>query len=229
MGRNTTFLPSTDAGLRAWSALLSQKITEDPEAYGLDQQQCDSFSVVQAEYASALQIATAPVTRTKVSVAQKNAARESLKNAARLINSIVKGQANVSDAQMLALGFTVPAERSKVPAPVQMPLIQVLSVVGHTVQIKFRRRDGAGRAWPVGVEGASIFSFVGAQPAENISEFRFEMNVTSKIVDVNFPHSLKPGTTVWLTARYYNHRQEYGPACPAIQTNLQGGMIVMAA
>lgn len=228
MGRNTTFLPSTDAGLRDWSANLSRRILEDPSAYGLDQEQCDAFALAQAEFASVLRIATAPETRTKVSVAEKNAVRETLRNAARLINSIVNGQADVTDSQRMALGLTVPASRSKVPVPADIPLMRVISVIGRTVRVKFLRREGRGRAWPDGVQGAAIFSYAGSEISGD-SVFQFQMNITSKEAEIDFPRTLPPGTNVWLTARYFNRRQELGPACPPIQTILQFSLVPMAA
>lgn len=228
MGRNTTFLPSTDAGLLNWSANLSRKILEDPSAYGLDQSQCDAFALAQAEYASALRIANTPDTRTKISIIQKNQARECLKTAARLINAIVKSQPNVSDAQKAELLLTVPTKRSKVPPPVDVPLITVISVIGRTVRVKLRRRDGERRAWPDGVQGAAIFSYAGSEISGD-SVFQFQMNITSKEAEIDFPRTLPPGTNVWLTARYFNRRQELGPACPPIQTILQFSLIPMAA
>lgn len=229
MGRNTTFLPSTDSGLLDWSANLAQKISSDPSAYGLDPEQCDAFALAQAAYASALRIANTPDTRTKISIIRKNQAREFLKDAARLINAIVKSQPNVSDAQKAELLLTVPAKRSKVPPPVDVPLMTVLSVVGRTVRVKLRRREGERRAWPDGVQGAAIFSYAGSALDEDTAVFQFQMNITSKEAEIDFPRTLPPGTNVWLTARYFNRRQELGPASPPIQTILQFSLIPLAA
>src|SRR5687768_16147341 len=106
-----SYFPSTDAALVAWARNMSQRLAADYAAFGISQQQSDEFAVLTQAYADAYRLASEPNTRIGARTVIKNETREAVKKAARLIVSIVRGQASVNNAQKIELGITVPAPR----------------------------------------------------------------------------------------------------------------------
>ncbi len=89
-----------------------------------------------------------------------------MKNAARLIVSIVRGQRDVTDAQKIELGITVPApRRAAIPRPEHAPRLSVRSVTGHTVHLRLSDSQLlGGSAKPRGARAALIFVATGDAP-----------------------------------------------------------------
>ena len=88
----------------------------------------------------------------------------------------------------------------------------------------------AKRGKPLGVAGASVFSWTGTGPApSDIADWKFETNTGKTMLEVSFPSTLMAGSKVWLTAFWFNGRKESGPACAAISVNLPGGGVSQAA
>ena len=223
------FLPNTDARLLAWSLNFSTLITATPTAYGLTTAQANTYRGLHNAYATAL-AACDPSMRTKMAVATKNTARNNLKANARLLANLVNGTASVTNAQKLQLGLTVKAKPTPIPPPSAAPALDVMSVAGWTVKVKLHdTASGKKRGKPPGVSGASVFSFVGPAAPTNISAWTFQGSTGRTSIDVEFANTLAAGTTVWLTAFWFNGRKQSGPACSPVSTNLPGGSVSMAA
>jgi hypothetical protein len=226
-----TFFPSRDDALLAWSLNFKTLITAAPTTYGLTAPLATAYGTLHTAYATTLSAATDPSTRTKSTVAAKNTARTNLKNNARLLANLVNGTASVTDAQKIELGLNVRATPTPIPPPSNAPAIEVVSVSGWTAKIRLKNTESSGsRGKPVGVLGANVFSHVGATPPSDIGAWKFEGG-TGRVtkVDVVFPNTLAAGTTVWLTAFWFNGRKQSGPACAPVSCNLPGGSVSMAA
>lgn len=225
----TSFIPSTDTGLLAWSLNFQTLIAASPAAYGLTGAQVAAYQALHLAYAAAL-AACDPTVRSRSTVAVKNAARTDLKKSLKLLVSVINGQVTVTDGQKIELGLNVRAMPSPISAPALPPGLSVVSVVAWTVRIKLYDRNSSGkRGKPAGVNGASVFSFVGAEPPSDISAWKFEQNTGHTSMDLAFPSTIAPGTKVWLTGFWFNGRKQNGPACTPVSTNLQGGSVSMAA
>jgi hypothetical protein len=223
------FLPTTDAALLAWSVNFNALVVATPTAYGLTAALATAYTTLHTAYATAL-AAAAPGMRTKATVAAKNTARTNLKIDARLLDRLVQGTASVTDAQKLSLGLNVKSNPTPIPPPSSAPGLDVVSVSAWTVKIKLHSTEsGATRGKPPGVSGASVFSFVGATPPNDIASWQFEGNTGRTNVDVIFPNTVAPGAKVWLTAFWFNGRKQSGPACTPVSTNIQFGGVSMAA
>ena len=219
----TSYFPSTDSGLLAWSTAFSSKINIDYAVLGISQQQAAEYAALNEVYAMAM-AACEPRIRSVASVARKNQAMQQLKNNARLLVSLIKGTAGVTDAQLVALGLNVRSKATINPVPDTAPTINILSVTGF--RVKIRVYDGtitgkSGRAR--GTIGLSVFSAVGTTPPGKISDWKFEGNYGRTAIDIEFRSSLPPGTRVWLCAFWFNGRKQSGPLSRPVWTNLQGG------
>ena len=223
------FLPDKDTTLLAWSLNFLTRITQTPTAFGLTAVLATAYGTVHGNFAVAL-AACDPGERSRSIVASKNSARSALKTQARLLANLVDGTASVVDAQKIDLGLNVRARPSPIPAPVSAPGVTVRSVVGWTVSLRlYDTVSSAKRGKPLGVSGASVFSFVGATPPADISAWKFNGNTGRTKFDVEFDSTLVPGTRVFVTAFWFNGRKQPGPACSPVTTFLQGGSVSMAA
>lgn len=225
----STMFPRTDAALLAWSLNFSTLITATPTAYGLTSAQATAYAAVHTTFATAL-AACDPNSRNKSAVATKNTDRTNLKTQAKALASIVNGTLTVTLAQKIALGIPPRSAPSPIPAPSSAPAMEVGTVTGWTVKLKLHdSASGSKRGKPPGVSGASVFSFVGATPPNDMGSWTFQGNTGKTVIEVAFDTTNTPGTKVWLTAFWFNGRKQSGPACAPVSTNLQGGSVSMAA
>ena len=223
------FLPNSDAALLAWSLQFSTLISATPAAYGLTALQATAYAALHASYATAF-AGVDPGIRSKASVAAKNASRAALKYNAKLLSSIVQGQAGVTNAQKIALGLNVRAVPTPTPVPAHPPMLEVISVSGFTAKIRLHdAASGSKRGKPAGVSGASVFSHVGPAAPTDLSAWQFEGNTGRAIVNITFPNTIAPGSTAWFCAFWFNGSKKSGPACAPVSTNLPGGAVSMAA
>ena len=224
-------IPRKDAELVAWSTNFDTRITATPTAFGLTAPLATAYATLHDAYVAAYTAASNDGTRSKSLVATKDAAKLALLANARDLYQIVQGTPSVTDAQRQDLGVTVrKTEPTPVPAPALAPGLLVKSVSGWTARIRLvDAGDTASRGKPAGVNGASVFSHVGATPPADISNWKFEGNTGRTTLDVLFPSATAPGAAVWLTAFWFNSRKQSGPACAPVSTNLPGGSVSMAA
>ncbi|HEX8520629.1 MAG TPA: hypothetical protein VF669_00150 [Tepidisphaeraceae bacterium] len=223
------FLPNSDSALLAWSLNFKSLIISSPTAFGLTTALASAYGTLHDSYASAL-AACDPAIRTRGAVATKNTAKNALKANARLLADLVRGTASVTNAQKLALGLTVRSAGSPIPPPSDAPGLDVVSVSAWTVNIKLHDAAVAGkRGKPPGVSGASVFTFVGANPPVDISAWQFVGNTGKTKLSVPFPNTLAAGAKVWLAAFWFNPRKQSGPVCAPVGTNLPGGSVALAA
>ena len=214
-------LPDTDAKLLAWVNNFKTIITATPTTYGLSAAQATSFGTLVTNFSTAL-AACDPGVRNKSSTATKNSCRDLLKKSARELSSIITGQPNVTDSQRYALGLNVRAIPQPVPPPSNQPLIEVVSVIGRKVSLRFKSTATIGkRGRPAGTIGLQVYSMVGTQFTENPADWTF-CGTTSKVYfDVEFPASVEAGSQVFFVASWVNPRLQTGPASNPVSTFLQ--------
>ena len=220
-----SFFPGTDALLLAWSNNFRTLTSANPATYGLSVGQATQYATLDTLWAASYQAAIDPITRTKGKVAAKDQARHDLKVNARLLAKVVEGQASVTNEMKVNLGLNVRAMPVPIPPPTLAPGLDIVSVTGRSAKI--RLHDAASttkRGRPPGVAGASVFSFVGSSAPTDLTAWKFEGNTTRTVLDVAFSSTVAAGSTVWVTAFWYNPRAQRGPTCNPISTSIAGGM-----
>jgi hypothetical protein len=219
------YLPSADADLLAWSANFSAKITATPTAYGLTAALATALAAKQTAYDTALAAATNPQTRGGSTVLAKDQARAELVQYCRQLARAIQGTLAVTDQQRYDLGLTVRGVvPTPIPAPASAPAIMLASVIGRTVSLRLiDPANPTRRGKPDYVDGAAVFSFVGAEAPTDLTDWKFEGNTTRTLMDVVFPTTVAPGTKVWLAAYWFNPRAQRGPACAPVACYVQYG------
>jgi hypothetical protein len=220
------FLPSKDADLLAWSVNWSARITSTPTAYGLTAAMATAYSTLHDSFASLLSRATEPSTRTRGAVAAKNDARRLLKAQARDLARIVNAFPAITNEQRLDLGLN-PRSGTQTPIqpPTESPVLEVVAANGRILKLKIHSPSSPRRGKPDGVNGSSVFSFVGSAPPADISLWKFEGSTTRTLATVEFPPTVPAGAQVWLTAFFFNPRSQSGPACTPISAYVAGGVV----
>ena len=183
-----------------------------------------------SSYSTKLALAKDPATRGQSTIFAKNEARVNLINEIRALARQIQGTQTVTNQQRQDLGLTVRAEPAPIPAPAESPKLDIVSSDGRVVKIKLHDGTGSRRGKSAGVQGASIFTFVGATPPASIEAWVFQGSTTRTVTDVAFPIGLAPGATIWLAAFWYNPRALSGPACdPVSYTFGAAGVTTIAA
>lgn len=220
-------LPDTDAKLLAWVNNFKTLITAAPTTYGLSAAQATAFGTLVTNFATAL-AACEPGVRNKSSTATKNNCRDLLKKSARELSSIITGQPNVTDSQRYALGLNVRAIPQPVPPPSSQPLIEVVSVMGRTVSLRFKSTATIGkRGRPAGTAGLQVYSMVGTAATDNPADWTFCGTTSKTLMDVEFPATVAAGSQVFFVASWVNPKLQTGPASNPVSTFLQFGNAVV--
>jgi hypothetical protein len=227
MPRN--FYYGKDAEIVAGSANFSTLISADPATYGLTAAQATAFAALNDALQDAYTLAINPSTRTPVSVEASRIAIQNMRVSAINLAKIAYSTPTVTDAQLVALGLLPRPSRTPVPPPAMAPVIDVVSVSGNTVKLRLHDdTNPTRRGKPAGVDGASVFSFVGATAPTEEAEWTFE-GVTSKTsVEIVFPAGTAPGAKVWFTAFWFNERKQNGPAATPVGINIPGNAAMAA-
>ena len=224
------FYDGTDSQLYTGSAAFSTKITATPTAFGLVAGQATAYSGLNSAFSSAYLLAIDPVTRTKGAVSAKNVAKGNLKTMASNLAKIIDGTPAVTDAQKITLGLNVRATPTPIPPPSSAPAIDIVSAIGRTVTIRLHdSTDTTKRGKPALVNGACVYSFVGATPPAATTGWTFEGVTSRTVVPVQFPTTVAGGAQVWFTAFWFNERKQNGPASDPVASYLPGGSVSMAA
>jgi hypothetical protein len=215
------FLDVPDLKLLRWSETFSAKINGDASYYGLSNEQAAAYADLHAQFAAKL-ATNLPQVRSKVTVTEKDAARAAMVADARLLVNLINGQKTLTDADKVGLNIPVRSGPTKAALPDEAPLLHIESVRGNTAWIRLRQKRSTSPGKPAGVQGATLFRFVGEEPPASGEAWTFIGNTGKTALSIDFPAQLPPGATVWLCAQWINTRLEPGPLCPPVATNLQG-------
>jgi len=233
------YYPKREREIVTFTENFSAGIAASPRSFGLSPAQAAEYAAVQHVFADLQQKSTQGSTNTSSVVAAKKNARRALEQLTRELVRIARMHPGVTAAQRRTLGLPVrdpgrPRGSRNVNGEVQMnrigpPRVHVNVLNGRTLRIELRDRFSLARCKPRGVEGATVFSYVGEHPpaAGDMDKWRFERNTTKLVTTVrpgNRDAMLPPGTKVWVMACWMNRRSQRGPASEPVSTHTQYGV-----
>jgi hypothetical protein len=224
------FLPSSNADLLAWSTTFAAYITANAAAVGLLPAQSTQYQAYHDDFDAKLAVSANPATRTRGTIEATGASRTTLKAYARELARIVNAFPATTNQQRLDMGLNPRAgEATPINPPTEPPALEVLGAIGRILKLRLHAINSAGRGKPDGVAGASVFSFVGAAPPPDITEWVFQGSTTRTSFDVEFAPTVPAGAQVWLCAFWYSPRAQPGPASQPISAYLAGGVVAAEA
>ena len=207
-----SFLPSTDAGLLAFSLNFSTLITAAPVDYGLTAPDATTITAKHAAYSAAYAAAVNPDTRTSVTIATKDAAKADLAVCIRGFAAMIKADTGVLDAKKLGLGLLLGGDgRTPVPAPLTFPMLAIPASGPLTHTIRFADSTTPDkRSKPEGVVALQLFCEVGSAAPTDPLECRFQRVVTKQPYQMQFG-SADAGKTAFYYARWQTRTGLTGP------------------
>ncbi len=228
-------IPTNESELADFSTNFNARLVATPATYGCTAGQATAYTAVHTPFLTAFEAVVAAReagTRSSPLIATRNAAKASLLTYARFLYKSIQSNAAVTDASKIELGVVVPdVEPSPQPVPNFAPQLTIVSVNGRLVKVRLSDPAHPTRKrMPLGVDGATVMSFVGAEAPDDPGLYKYEGGTAKTTIDILFPESLVPGTQVWLTAFFFNERKQNGPACAGVGAIINyGGTMPMAA
>jgi hypothetical protein len=216
--------PKRDADLASWATSAIAVLTPAATSYGISTAQLAEFTTAANSYKAALEVSSSGQTRTRATIAAKDAARATFRAVARNIVNVIRSYPPITAQQLLQLGVRPRTSRVPVPPPTDRPVLAIEKVDGWTVSVRLTTGQGGTRGKLKGTLGATVLSFVGPVAPNDTRLWKIEGQTGRTILDVVFSDSLAPGTKVWLTAYWYNARGQASPPSAFQATILQGGI-----
>ena len=216
----STYFPAKDASIVTWANTFASVLSSSPTTYGATAGIAASFQTLADNLQSAYTMSQEPATRTKGTIAAKQAAKQAMKEACRKIVRVIYAQ-TLTDQQLIDIGLR-PYDPTPTPSPVPAlaPILEIVSVYGRDVRVRLKDASGESRGKPPFVSAAQLYSFVGATPPSGSDGWKMEACVTRTSIIVQFPETVAPGSKVYLTAAWMNSRGLTGPACTPVVASI---------
>ncbi len=183
----TPYIPESDAAFAAWLTNFSTLISADPSQYGLEAADGVAIANQETAFVAALQLATDPATRTKPSVAGKDAARAAALTVVRPYAIQIRNNLGVSNQAKLDLGLNIPDPTpTPIPAPASAPILAVIGATfgQHTLRYADENTPAARRK-PFGAVGLELFVAIADAPVSDPAEASFVRVVTRQPLAVS--------------------------------------------
>jgi hypothetical protein len=216
-------VPIRDSKLVPYITNFNTKIGASFASYGLTSAQATALDVVVDPYlvaANAVIEARQAKVGTQILTAIRESKKEALLPVARQFYGIIQELISVPDELKLGLGITLKPDGRAAPKPAvgTAPALTAIKVFGHHITVGIKDSTGERKGRAKFAAGASLFSFVGANPPTGDQVWKSEGNVTKDKIIVLVPEAIPAGAKIWFTAYWYNTTGLSSPACTPIST-----------
>jgi hypothetical protein len=208
----TDFVPAKDQDLKAFTLNFSTKITAAPATYGLTAGQATAFAALYATFATALTAATDPATRTSVTVAAKDTARQAIVFSLRQLARVVQSTPGISPANLETLGLTVrQTVPTPIPPPTTKPVVAVERTLSQALQCRFSdETTPTSRSKPFGAVSCEVRATAALVPPASADAATFKGMASRVPFTISFDAG-DVGKTAYIYARWLNAKGEVGP------------------
>jgi hypothetical protein len=223
---NSNTPPRREPELVPWLLNLNTLVQANGVSYGIPAAVSADLNTKTLAFKDKWDICQVPTTRTTPAIGEKTVAKQEVLQIVRKVIGMLQSSPLVSDPQRQELGIPIrDVDPTPVGLPTHAPAITNLVVTGRTLTGRLRdAADANNRGRPLGVAGATIFSFTGDEPPVLLTDWDFQGTQTRTKFAVEFPASTLAGTKVWVTAYWRNPTDEAGPAAVPISMTLAGGL-----
>jgi hypothetical protein len=210
MSINTDYIPKKDSELVAWSANFTTQVAANANAWSIPNTEVTALQTANTAFATLHAKADSPA-KTPIVIAEKNTARQVLKEKIRgLVNFRLKNPV-ITDAQRIALGLHVrDTTRTPVPVPTTHPEFNIDVLDFRRLKVVFHDQESASKARPYGVIGAVIiYAVLDTPPADHSA-------LTRSVLATRTPHIFEfteeeRGKTFYIAISWQNEKGERGP------------------
>lgn len=176
------YIPPTDAGFANWLQNFSSLINASPATYGLTPTDATAIVAVNSAYQAAYTTAVNPATRTKPTVADKDAAKANALSVARPYAIQIRNNDGISNMLKLDLGLTVPdLTPTPVPVPTTFPVLSINNATPLQHLLAYHDSDAPNpkiKKKAAGAIGIQIFRAIGASEAVDPDQCAYLETVT---------------------------------------------------
>ncbi len=198
------YLPEPQTEFDAWLLNFSTLISTEPKRYNLSEADAAVIADVYAEWSAAYRPVTAPITKTKVTVAAKNAAREMAEATIRPCAQIIANDRNVTPDDKVVLGLNPRVNgRTPIKAPLAGPMLSVAPAGNLLLKLTYQC-SGAGvsrRAKPPGVTACQLYYAVSATRITNQNDLPLKKLATKSPLQIQF-HACEANLPCYFAARW---------------------------
>ena len=182
----TPYLPSKDADFDTWLTNFSTLLTAAPPTYGLVAGDAVIVAGVTTPWSAAYAAAINPGTRTSVTIADKDAARNTATATVRPYAVGISLNSGVTNADKTAIGVNLPnTGRTPIPPPTTVPALTLVGAIHFQQTIAYRdTATPTTKAKPAGATGCEIRATIQVGPAIN-PEVALPLTVATKSPVVN--------------------------------------------
>jgi len=199
-----------EAGLVDWSENFVQRIINNAAAWQIPAEEVTGVQTAAVNFKTLHAITSTPA-RTKILVAEKNAAKKVLlKEIRSMVNFRLKNPI-ITDAELIALGLNVSDKtKSPIPVPPKSPKFYISLLDSGMLSVGFQDQDSTSKARPYGINGAVIsYAVLETAPTE-------QEQLIHSVLATKTPHTLvftaeERGKTVYIAVRWQNIKGQTGP------------------
>lgn len=207
-----SFIPTQEGLALTFMQTFAAGIATSPATYQLSSIDSAAISAAVDLFAAKYAIALDPATRTSVSVAQKDDARNSAEALVRQYAINIKFNAGISDPAKIAIGVR-PVNHSRTPitVPASSPLMNVLAATpgSHTLRYADTMTPDSA-AKPFGAASIQIFRTIGPEPTTDDGAALFYGAFTKNPIGVAFD-AADDGKVATYYARWADRKGQVGP------------------
>jgi hypothetical protein len=218
------YIPNKDAAFDAWLQNFSTLLTANPTLYGQTAGAASTVAGQQSAWANAYALVTSPATKTKTTVAAKNAARVTASGIVRPYAVEISLNAGVSSANKTAIGVN---PRTSVPTPVTTPTTYPALTITQALPLQtvVAYRDQLAspsvKSKPYGVTALQLFASASATPITDPTLLNF-IGVNTKSPFAITWDSSKKGMQGYFAARWQTRKGLVGPWGPIVNFTIAG-------
>lgn len=221
---SNSFFTGTDAELYIGSTNFLSVVGLIPATYGLTPTQILAYTNANTVWTTAYETANNPQTRTKGTIAAKNAARKVIRDMSSDLAKIIDGNPTVTDQQKIDINLNVRKTPAPIPASTVSPAVDLVSVTNRTVMVHIHDSAASNkRGKPAGVVAAWVYTFIGQNYPADPAAWEFVGSATRAKHEIVFADSVAAGQQAWIRCAWINRKQQAGPFSEPITTNIQGG------
>jgi len=206
------YIPAEDAAALSWMQVFSSGIAANPGLYQMSASEAAAITAAVGAFGTAYQLVVDPATKTKVTVAAKDDARESAEAICRQYAVLIKQNAGISDPDKIAIGVRpVNPNRDPVNVPQSSPLLNIIAATPGAQTLRYSDTmtpDSAAK--PFGAISLQLFVAVGEAPTDDETAAQFYGNFTKNPVGVAFDPA-DDGKVATYFARWQSRRGDVGP------------------
>jgi hypothetical protein len=204
------YIPQRDSELVAWSANFTAGVAVNASTWGIPPDEVANLQTADAAFATLHAQADSPA-KNAIIVAEKNTAREVLKEKIRELAGFWLKNPIITDAQRIALGLHVhDTTPSNIPAPKSRPELDIDVLDFRRLKVLFHDMGSDSKAKPYGVNGAVVaYAVLDAPPADPAALTRTALATRTPYI-LEFTEEER-GKMVYVAICWQNEKGEKGP------------------